>query len=245
METDSHFPKVQFKLNLELDKQMISAFLSHCSGGVDFGRGIRMEHDALRAISADDKALIGEYCEKFYERNDSKLRERLVEFQKSWAHVNLPFFEQTLRIFKGARFPDGEYQGYLSIIDCNPRFLHNCTFQIYWRKPAPVSTIAHELMHFMFFHYARSRHPRLFAALDPDADNVFWALSELFNNVVLDLPQFVSALGLAGEIPYPGHAELLQPMRKIWESCSDIDTYLPRALRFLKKTFEAAPSELI
>lgn len=159
-------PKVSYKLNKILDKKMALDFLNVKAGGVDFSNGIIGVHPELKGINKkkkpQQKKVIDLHFDNFYKQHKDYLNKRINEFQKDWDKVEKRYFKETNKIFKNHSWPKVKYIGYLSIIDCNPRFLDNKTFQVFYFHPeGSVAVTSHELLHFIFYDYCFKKHSKI------------------------------------------------------------------------------------
>ncbi len=200
---------ITFKLNKELDKEMALVFLDNEAGGVDFSQGVTGPHPEIKNIKekseVERKEIINDYFDRYYKKHEKELLDCIEQFREDWEPVENKFIEQINKIFKNPETPEGKYIGYLSIINCNPRFLDSKTFQIFYKHRAGSNYIAaHEVLHFFFYDYANRNHSDVFAKLNPD-DGIYWDLAELFNGVILDLPEFIAMHGQVETKVYPAH----------------------------------------
>jgi hypothetical protein len=86
-------------------------------------------------------------------------------------------------------WPDGNYICYISIFNCNPRFIKEKEFQAFYKHNATTNYVcAHEMLHFIFYDYLDKNFKGKYKTL---CESVIWKLSEVFNDVVLRLPEFV------------------------------------------------------
>lgn len=232
-------PKIKFKLNKTLDKKMAFEFLNIKQGGVDFSRGIIDVHPELKIIKEikDDKQkkkLINRHFDFFYKKHITYLKNQTVRFNKEWIKSEIKFFNKTKKIFKNNPWPKGKYIGYLSIIDCNPRFLKDKTFQIFYFHPQGIIYVTmHELLHFIFYEYAIKKHYKTFKKLNTET-GIFWDLAEIFNAIILSLPEFIKLHKQKNIFSYPQHKKYLPKLKKLWQETKDIDEWLIEGYKFLK-----------
>lgn len=225
-----------YKLNKELDKEMALEFLNISAGGVDFSFGITSIHPELKNIKSldeqDQKNKIDEYFDKFYQEKFDFLNGKTVEFSKSWSKTEHYFFEKALKIFKHKIEPKN-YNGYISIINCNPRFVHENSFQVYWEHPSgSVYVTSHEILHFLFFDYIKKVFPDSLGKLDPDSSPL-WELSEIFNDIVLSLPEFVIIHGQNELKHYPDLEKYLLYAKSKWETLN-LDDWIKDMIKKLE-----------
>lgn len=230
---------VKFKIDKNLDKQVAIEFVGLDFGGVNFSEGIFDVHPRLRELkNVHDKKLIkeqvSEYFDSYYHDHTAELEERTGEFQKEWGGVEEEFLNLTNRIFKNHPLPKGKYIGYLSIINCNPRFLEEKTFQVFYQHPKGVKYVTiHELLHFLFYDYAIKNLPEIFAGLDTEG-GVFWDLAEIFNSIVMVEPRFEKLHEQKEVDVYPKHQNYLSKLTKLWEETQDIGEWLAKGYELIK-----------
>lgn len=231
--------KIKFELNKELDKQMVFNFgtRSISAGGVDFAEGIFYVHPELRKIVGKDigeqKQIISDYIDNFYKIHEKELGDSLIEMNKNWQGDEDRFNEQVDILFKNPEIPAGKYIGSLSVINCNPRFLQDKTFQVFYKHPAGSNYIAaHEVLHFFFYDYASKKHPDIFANLDTNS-GTYWDLAELFDVVVMSSPNFISENYSKNTRPYPAHQKYFDSVKEIWDKNPDIDNWVVESYKYL------------
>lgn len=152
--------KLRFYTNRQLDEIIAEQFLDERGGGVDFGEGIVKLHPKLRPIrllkdTAQKKKAIHLYFNHYYRLHRAAMSRSIQRLRQAWYKREKEFITVTKKFFGGFQFPKGKYIAYASIINCNPRFLDSKTFQFFYKKPVAdaVHTIAHELLHFIFFDF--------------------------------------------------------------------------------------------
>lgn len=225
--------KIKFELNKELDKEMALVFLKGKSkvGGIDFSLGVINPHPALEKLKETEE--INKYFDNYYSEHGIELINANNKAQEDWRSVEGNFFDVVKSIFVNPPVPEGKYVAYLSIINCNPRFLDNKTFQVYWKhRNGTNMVVAHEVLHFFFYDYAETKHPDLFRGLEKNT-GLFWVLAEVFNDVVLSLPELVAVHGQTTFYSYPAHKKYSEHMGKIWEENPDIDEWLLKGYDYL------------
>ena len=232
---------IKFELNKELDKEMAFVFINKTDkmGGVDFQKKITDFHTELESVKDlnenEQKKIIGEYFDKYYEDNIKELESYRLNFQNNWEKIEGKFIEQIDIIFKNPTKPEGKWIGYLSTININPRFLHNKTFQVFYKHEHIKEIAVHEILHFFFYDYAVKKFPEIFEKLDKN-NGIFWQLAELFNNVIQILPEFTEIQGEIESFGYPDHKKHQEYLRKLWSENQDIDVWIPKAYQYLIET---------
>lgn len=224
-------PILKFQLNKNFDKQVCFKFLEHKSAGVDFGGGIMKLHPQLESAKnkpgIEQKQIISDYVEKSYLDNKEELEGKLNRYKSDWQEVENTFFIETEKIFKETEWPEGEYICYLSIFNCNPRFLHNKTFQLFFKKDKKAkSTICHELLHFIFYEYIKNL---------KIPENFVWDISEIFNVTILNQSEFKKLILPFVESGYPKHKVMILESLRIWEKNKNIGKWILEIIRLVEK----------
>jgi len=229
--------KIRFYLNKNLDKFMTAQFLNEKAAGVDFGKGIvKLHPDLANIVEMDEKQkklVINKYFDEYYKKHKSDLRERLSLFRREWRKIEKSFFGISESLFNGFSFQKGMYVAYLSIIDCNPRFLESKTFQVFYRKDIndAIYTIAHELLHFIFFDFLNQKLSKESKIL---SEEKIWDLSEIFNVILLKSDVFKGLIDKKAVKPYPDHEKYLPFFEKAYRESVNTKDFILRGIDILK-----------
>ncbi len=212
-------PHVRFQLNKELDIKMCNEFLYVKGGGIDFGLVLVRLYRNLADIKEEKNEelrlkLITEFIDGYYKRNIAVFNEILKVAENSWYEVEDEFFTAVTKLFGDYKWPKGEYTGYISMLNSNPRFLNNKTFQCFYKKVMDGrsnSTIAHEMLHFIFFDYLEN------VKIDfkkKYSNEEIWRLSEAFNEVVQTFSYFKNFGNSKNSKGYPEIETLVYKLRE-------------------------------
>ncbi len=213
-------PKLTFKIDEELDVEMIKKFLKvGAGGGFDFKQIFIEHYPEIENIEEED---IDKFLAEFYSRNLSKIRQAVDKFEQNWNEVSGRFWTVSNRLFKNKIALKGEYDVFITLNPFSPRFLEDESFMIYFRGESAKGIIAHELMHFFFYQYTQKFFPEIFSELDPDS-GIYWDMAEIFNNVVLDSEMFNFIT--KEEHPYPDHEKYLDAAKAIFDP-GNIDKFI-------------------
>lgn len=226
-------PSVKFKLKAALDEEMCFDFFNFKSAGIDFGKGIIALHPQLRSVKAlspnKRKKAIAAYVIRYYRSHKRELAAALERAKKDWQKVEPSFFSATARIFGSFPWPKGKYIGYLSIFNCNPRFLSDKTFQIFYQAERGVRRlVAHEMLHFIFYTFLEKK------GECQVSEQKKWILSEVFNAIILNEKEFKSIIAPVRELGYPEHRSCIRSFTKEWEKHRDIIKWLGKAARTVR-----------
>jgi hypothetical protein len=201
------YPHVQFQINEDLDRWTAREFRIGVPEGV----------------------------EGFYKINGDELQRFIATARESWDSISPLFFDTVSMLFHQHPWPKGEYIGYASMFDCNPRFLDTKTFQVYYKHRAGSNYVtAHELLHFMFYDYAVKKHADLFEGKSTET-GIFWDVAEVFNAVLLHSPLLLPIHNIEEPIVYPEHKNWVEHMKEAWNNNSDIDSFIIRAYQYISK----------
>jgi len=231
--------KLRFYLNKELDKVMTEQFLYELGGGVNFGERIIQMHPQLKKVRMldDEKQrnkLIRSYINRYYQTHKTDLLRSLGKARQAWQVQEEKFFKITQDFFEGYTFQKGKYIAYASIIDCNPRFLDTKTFQFFYKKSSDdvVYTIAHELLHFIFFDFVAKKMKQEIMRLSEDE---LWDLSEIFNVIILESPHFQNIINKKFLFPYPDHQHYIQKFRRIYKDSQNAQKFISAGIKTITK----------
>lgn len=222
---------IKITLDKELDKETFLNFFELKAGGVDFGKKIIDDHGSI------NKENYQVYIDDYYKNNHAELTTSLEDVNNSLQKSMGGFFDAVKDIFK-QDFSEKEYFGALSIFDCNPRYLDKNIFQVYYKRGIlnKQKVVYHEILHFIFFDYCDTELKNLVAGLDKNS-GIYWELSELFNTIVLNLPELQKFLkDPEDSVFYPKLKKILPVIEKIWnDSNRDIRKFVEKSLDVLRQ----------
>jgi len=231
--------KVVFKFNKDLDKQMINIFLNYKKqGGINFSGCVLGPNPNLKkAIEErknDRKKVINRYVEDVYRERKRVLNKRIKELSQRWSKLEKDYFKLVEGIFKLKTPSHYRYIGYLSIINCCPRFLESKSFQVFYHRPKDSMHVTmHEILHFFFYDYAIKKYPKIFKKLDTN-QGIFWNLAEVFNSVILAQPEFKRIHKQKRDWSYPALRKYIPELKQYWEESKNIDDWILKSFKYLK-----------
>jgi hypothetical protein len=230
--------KLRFYLNKKLDERMANEFLNVHGGGINFGEGIVRIHPQLKSvISSKDitqrKKSIRLYFDNYYQIHRTAMLHKLKRVRDAWRKQEQEYIATTGNLFGGFQFPEGKYIAYASIINCNPRFLDSKTFQFFYKKSVAdaIYTIAHELLHFIFFDFVKKKLRKEIKHLSEDQ---LWDLSEVFNVVVLKSPRYHHIINQKFVTAYPDHQHYIKRFRKAYENSQNAEEFIRKGIAIIK-----------
>lgn len=216
---------------------MAVQFLNVRGGEIDFGKGIIKTHPQLRSVKslkgiAQREKAIRVYFDSYYQIHRTEMLHKLKRVQNVWHKKEQEYITVTEDFFGGFRFPKGRYIAYVSIINCNPRFLASKTFQFFYRKPLAdaIYTVAHELLHFIFFDFIEKKLKKETKHL---SENQLWDLSEIFNVVVLKSPRYRHIVNQKSVIPYPDHRRYIRQFERAYKNSQNAKEFIRRGISII------------
>lgn len=231
--------KLRFYKNKILDEMMIDQFLKETGGGLDFGKFIIKMYPELKKARdsmslKDKKKIIHTFTKKYYNSHKKEIDEFSNFLKIEWSKKEDDFVKTTRIFFNGYDFPEGKYIAYSSIINCNPRFLDQKTFQFFYKKETgdAIHTIAHELLHFIFFDFVNKK---LKKEAKKISDDQLWDLSEIFNVVVLKSSFYKKIIDKKFVKSYPDHKKYIAKFEAAMKKSSNIEDFIKRGIVILKE----------
>lgn len=212
---------MKIKLNKQLDKEVYLAFCDAVVGGADFGKKIRDDHPNIT------KENYIEYIDNFYITNSDELKNILKDTELCFGEIKDPLFFELKKYF-GKDYSKENYICYPSIFNCNPRYLENKSFQVYYRRLHDMrkEVIAHEITHFVFYDFCDKSGIK--------NDNCLWELSEIFNVIFLNFPSIQKTIGAEELLFYPDLKDKLERVKKIWTKEKKAERFIKSSLEYLK-----------
>ena len=219
---------ITISFDKELDKMVYEDFHDFSIAGVDFGDKIKHDHPEITEENYKN------YIDNFYKENILHINESKDEINKILLNKQELFFKAIDDLFK-KDFRGLNVTGLLSIFDCNPRYLEEKKFQIFYKRnnKNKLEVVFHELLHFIFFDYCDSVLREETRGLGKNRGTL-WELSEIFNVIVLNLPQFREILQGEECLFYSDLKEKLKIANSLWlDSRGDIKNFITSYLKKL------------
>jgi len=212
---------MRIELNKQLDKEVYIAFCEAVVGGADFGKKIRDDHPNIT------KENYTQYIDDFYVANNDTLENSLKDTKLCFDEVRDPLFSELQKYF-GKDYSKESYTCYLSIFDCNPRYLETKSFQVYYKRSHDMrkEVIVHELTHFAFYDFCRG--------LEIKDGNNLWELSEIFNVIFLNITSIQKAIEAEELLFYPDLENKLEEIKQIWAKQLEAGDFIRASLQYLQ-----------
>lgn len=219
---------IKINLNKELDYGVYIDFHNHSQAGADFGARIKQDHLNINLENYK------KYIDDFYLVHEAEILEKQEEINKALLEKQDKFFVALRELFS-IDFSGQNYQGYLSIFNCNPRYLKTKTFQIYYKRELidMLEVALHESMHFAFFEYLDKNFSKQIKDMNKN-NGTLWELSEILNVIFLNLPSFQEILGKEEKLFYPNLKDKLDKAKIIWDSTKDVKMFVAKYLEEVK-----------
>lgn len=212
---------MKIKLNKKLDNEVYLSFHDAVVGGANFGKKIRDDHPLITQKNYT------EYIDNFYTSNKAALDIAIKDTEQCFDEVKTSLFLELQKYF-GKDYSKETYTCYLSIFNCNPRYLENKSFQVYYKRSHDMrkEVIAHELTHFAFYDFCHR--------LGINDNENLWELSEIFNVIFLNLPSIQKAIGAEELLFYPNLKNKLEKIKLIWEKEPNAEKFILDSIQYLE-----------
>ena len=197
------------------------AFFNTVVSGADFGKKICDDHPNIT------KENHIEYIDNFYTINRDELNSVFEDTLACFDEIKEPLFFELKKYF-GKDYSKESYTCYLSIFNCNPRYLEDKSFQVFYKRSYDMrkEVIAHEITHFAFYDFCEK--------LGIKNDDRLWELSEIFNVIFLNLPSTQKAIGAEELLFYPDLKDKLNEIKKIWAKQLSAENFIKTSLEYLR-----------
>ena len=176
-----------------------------------------------------------DYTGHTYKTKCKEIKIGTEKANKDWAHTEKKYFGLVDKIFKKHPWPKGRYVGYATIYNMYPRDISRKTFFFPYKHRLPGlanQTIAHEMLHFIFFDYISKRYRlKENSILKNKPQKYLWEVSEVFNSVMASWPPYKKIFGRDPYGTYPGTEKMYKKMRGQWQKEQDIDRLLDKWLK--------------
>lgn len=230
-------PNLRFKIDLEFDQWTAKEFLTFDESDI-FSNSILEEHTELnkyKNLPENERGkFLNGYVSNFYKKHRKELEEKAEKASKDWAKIYSRFYELVNRLFlpnkeAGYEWPEGNYICFLSIFNCNPRFIKDKFFQAYYKHKETINYVCmHEMLHFVFYDYMEKNLPDEVKKL---GEGGMWKLSEIFNDVIFRQPDFVTITKQNNPTIYAQSQEELRKHTNLWDKNPDTNSFVQEYLK--------------
>ncbi len=227
------YPKIKFKTSKVQDKKIFKEFLQYYQTKQEkFFRWLINPHPEFKTM-LDKKCLnrsqilklANNFTHEFYKKNQKKIQNNAKRIEKKWQEKEKCFFQLVDHLFYCHPWPEGKYIGYMTIWGIFPRYLDQKIFMVPYKhkiKNYALATIAHELLHFMFYDYVLKHFPKF---KNKKYDRKIWEVSEIFNAVVQQSYPWIKLFGVKPLI-YTEHQKKIKKINKVWQPKTGIKEFL-------------------
>ncbi|MFH1030619.1 MAG: hypothetical protein V1770_05160 [bacterium] len=221
-------PKLKFKIDYKKDVSSFLAFLRDA----EFDEGRSLDWAVLKIYPYFKKYKSGpslkinkkeveSFVKDFYDKNRAEMEKNLKAYEEDWNKKEKEFYSLAQDLFGSKKWPNGKYIAYPTIWGMYPRFLENKTFQLPYKcknKKSINTTIAHEMLHFIFYDYFYEKYPEY----SKDEFNFFlWNVSEIFNSVIQNSPTWIKVFKTKN-MDYPEHGKIIKNLSEKYHKKDEI-----------------------
>ncbi len=220
-------PTIKVVLDKEWDKEVFTYFIDEKDKEYDFGYDrIVSLHPGIafaRGKSDEEKLVImTQYVDNYYLNHQQDINNAEQEMMGMWEPIGAEYFIEIEKIFGSVDFyKPNKITAALSIAKAGVIGEDNASFQIWYKTIKESAEVrrhfAHEILHFFYYAYLEEKG---LSALAKD-----WDKAEIFNVVILGLPQFITLIGKEDK-GYKQHEKYFSHYQKLWAGSKDLDDYL-------------------
>lgn len=227
-------PKLKLAIDIKADIENAKFFVNH-GELVDWFLPQNFQYITSKKFSLVERnKIISEYTKHIHAINKQEILKGVEETRRRWAKVGNKFYKLVDEVFQGYDWPKGKYVGYASIYLMFPRNIKEKTFYFPYSKDKwdPIGTIAHEMLHFIFFDYIQKKYGIKendeFRGKNP---KYVWQVSETFNTVIENWKPYMDNFNTKKKVkPYTGCEKMFSSMTKRWAKKQDIESFLNKWL---------------
>ena len=240
------FSNLKFIVDLNKDIEVLNGFLKTAKifnmekdlkiGFYDFYSDLEKIIKSKNTQKQKNK-LIKSFIQKIYQRDSIQINKAIKDAKRQWQKNKRYFLKKISNLFKNYPWPKGKYVAYPTIWGVYPRFINDKTFffpYIYKNKNFILFVIMHEMLHFIFYDYAIKKHPEIFRKLDTET-GTFWDLAEIFNAIILSLPEFKKLHKQKKIFCYSEHKKYFSKLKKLWQNTMIVDNWLIIGYEYLER----------
>lgn len=211
---------MKIELNKQLDKEVYLAFHDAKVGGADFGKKIKSDHPE---ITLDNYS---KYIDDFYTNHREELESVRKDTELCFGEIKNVLFGELQKYFSHD-YRNEHYTCFLSIFNCNPRYIETKSFQVYYKRSRDMrkEVVVHELTHFAFYDFCHT--------IGIKDNDTLWELSEIFNVIFLNLPSIQKAIGAKELLFYPDLKNKLEAIKKIWVKKLNAEEFIKESMKYL------------
>jgi len=214
--------KIKFVLSnqsIDLDKSLYVKKVDTVNeGGINWNDTIEKDHPSITVENYE------KYIEDYYKNNRKELESKLEQIRDEWDSAREGFEKAASDVFEGFRPEDRDIEAIMLVFDFNIRILQFNTFTFFYKQPSLIQVVTHELMHFWFFEYCNKNLHDKVKDLNTDSGQ-YWSVSELFNVVVLNQPEFQKLSG-EEEPGYPTLRKYINEATELYNQENSIDKFI-------------------
>jgi len=246
------YPNVTFHKSVKKDIATLRAFIKDAP--YDNGRNLdwsifkkypelKTEFDKNSHYKIRNEKRVSNFINEKYQNKQDMMDQAMKQYANRWEKMAPKYFSLVDELFSGRKWPKGKYIAYGTIWGMYPRFLEDKTFQVPFkhRKPRYVMVVvAHELLHFMFYDYFYARYPKY---RRPKHNYFVWHVSEIFNTIVQNSPQWLHCFKLKS-LGYPEHKKIIMDIsRTLYRLSSwDLNALVDKIIEEVKKKIKNIPN---
>lgn len=226
-------PKIKFIIDVNQDIKNYVEFNKYC--GNPSSLKMFLPKKLFYVLEGDfskrkKTKIVKEYINNNFNLHKDEISKNVKKIDRRWKLIENKYFKLICKIFKDHPWPKGKYIGFASIFEMYPKNIKEKTFYFSGLKKDlnfNIATIAHEMLHFIFFDYIKTR-----CGINEGTElknknlKYVWNVSEVFNLVIETWKPYQKIFKTNGKPYYFMHKKMLLKMKKLWKEKEDIDYLL-------------------
>lgn len=241
--TENSFPKIQFKVDKEAEKEVGAYYIEGAFKNNNFwflDKFVKNYPELLKIKELNKeeaKELLNKKVDEYYLKEEARLKKLKNEIETNWNKIKDKFFIEAEKIFDH-KWPVGKYVANISLFGMFRLVPGTKKFSIpsedYSGNPPAYGhinyTTIHEMMHIIFEDFYKKH----FNGNSLSKEKYFDFL-EIINYIVLNLPQ-IQEITKWVSYPYPNQEQRCKYLEKVYKECETMKEFGKKAITYLNET---------
>jgi len=228
------FPKIEFKIDKEAEKETALFFLSKKDLFDKFIKDYPELAKAKDLSQEETEKFLSIKIDEYYKIKKDFLVRKKKEIEKNWDKIKDEFFKEAQKIFDNHPWPSGKYIANISLFGMYRLKPGTKIFSIpsedYAGNPPAYGhinyTIIHEMLHIMFEDFYKKNFKNKLPLQQ------YYDLMEIVNCIVLNLPKMKKITGWVS-YHYPDHKEKYEILKKVYEEYRIMKEFVEKGVEYM------------
>ena len=228
------FPKIEFKIDKEAEKETALFFLSKKDLFDKFIKDYPELAKAKDLSQEETEKFLSIKIDEYYKIKKDFLVRKKKEIEKNWDKIKDEFFKEAQKIFDNHPWPSGKYIANISLFGMYRLKPGTKIFSIpsedYAGNPQAYGhinyTIIHEMLHVLFEDFYKKNFKNKLPLQQ------YYDLMEIVNCIVLNLPKMKKITGWVS-YHYPDHKEKYEILKKVYEEYRIMKEFVEKGVEYM------------